>query len=203
MSVDYGTLRILKKLRPEADFQVYWDLYRIEYNKEATEEYIRRLPNGNTFGELFFHKRSDGIFVEHRKTDMFGIQESERMYESGLLPEWLMCFDYSEMEVVGITMGVFRAETTVEKALKRLEATEIPESEKVLIEARKNLWMWLKEYARPDDHIQCCSNWFFYSENEEFDFSYVRKFINSQIRELKLKHILCPHWTNKVKQIAS
>lgn len=203
MSVDYGTLRILKKLRPEASYQVYWDLYRRKDNKEEFDSYIHRLPNGNTFGELFFYEREDGIFIEHRMNDMFGILASEKSLENDIRPEWLLCFDYSEMKVIGITMGVFVAETTVEKALKRLEEAIIPQSEQSLDKARRELWDWLKEFAHPDDRIRCSSNWIFYSENEEYDYYYVRNFINSRIRELKRKNIVCSHWTNKTKKIAS
>jgi len=191
---DYGRLIIQRRLDKNFREPIFQELYEVHLKGQSVKEYVKEKGLAS-FGNVRFIQKQGAVFYEHTEQDEVAMRREERACYMNLEPEWLICFSYSEMRVIGFDMGVFEAETSVESALERLYWSEIKGNSE-LDKKRNELYQWLKQNARPFDRIRLCSDWIYYSEEGTYDYEFVKKDINRRIAELK-KTVRCPHWTNK------
>lgn len=194
MEQERATLTIQRALRKGVQM-IYSDLFRAEREDISMERIIRNHgEDPERFGKIRFTMDNGGIFYEHLPNDE-RIHQNQLSFPMDIPPEWLFCFNYQEMKVIGITMGVFQANTTVELALRRLESIDIDVNSELFMR-RKELYVWLKNNARLDDRIQLCSDWIYYHPEGKYDYDFVRKDINRRIALLKTQ-VHCEYWTNR------
>ena len=177
---------------------VYREIYKVKDDVERKRAIIKESGQDLLqFGEPHYFERNHAVYVDKRSMHPLVSRFEEQVCKYNISTEWLLCFSYAEMNVIGLDMGVFEAETTKELALERLNNIVFPEGETKLKDKVRDLWFWIHENADDGDLIHLSSDWIYYSPDGEFNNEYVKKDINSRIKELKTRGIECPHWTRK------
>ena len=193
--MECATLTIQRKLQAGTMYAVYRDLFNhYKKNGENYEAVLRKHEEEPTsFGKIRFVENKNGVYFEHLSEDPTKRDIQQLQTTMDIPPEWLMCFSYQEMNVIGLDMGVFQAETTVEIAMERLRWADIrtnPELER----KSRDLYIWLKNNARLEDRIRICSDWIYYHPEGKYDYLFVRTDINRKISMIR-NQFHCPHWT--------
>jgi hypothetical protein len=191
---EFALLTIQKKIDKEK-YPLYWNLYLA---KKAGESYDRILQREGIdpaqFGKIRFVEDLRGIYVEHVSNIEAEASAQQLKREMEIASEWLMCFSFSEMNVIGLDMGVFEAGATVADALERLRWAEIADSNFDLFVKREALIRWLKINAKSDDRIYLCSDWIFYHPDGKYDYYFVQNYINERIVGLR-ETVQCNQWS--------
>lgn len=192
MSEYAATLTIQKKLSRRRD-PIFQALYDGKKNGETMDQAFRKEKREmDGFGKIRFIEHHTGVFYEHIPESEEEKSKVQISNEESILLEWLLCFSYDEMEVLGLDMGVFQAEASVEEVLERLEWADIP-MQSEYFEKRNALMRWIRSNALLDDRIMLCSQWVFYHEESQYDYAFVRKYINNRIADMR-QEVKCPHW---------
>ncbi|WCF11640.1 hypothetical protein NDS46_30300 (plasmid) [Paenibacillus thiaminolyticus] len=199
---EFATLTVLRKVSRRID-PIYNSIYEGKKRGESVEQILKKEKrhdlNVEKFRDIHFFEQLTGIYYAFASYGQKHDLSLELRMERDIPSEWLLCFSYHEMEVLGLDMGVFQAESSVHEVMERLEWSEIQPQNELFVK-RHLLIRWLKENAHIDDRLKVCSNWIFHHEEAKYDYYYVQNFINSKIAKMQ-KEILCPHWTkNKVER---
>lgn len=193
--MEQATLTIQKKLQTGTKYVIYKELFKLHKNGSPMEEVIQKMDEKpDLFGKIRFVEGQGGVYFEHLSLDE-RLSTNQLQCSMDIPAEWLFCFSFQEMRVIGLDMGVFEAQTTVEKALSRLEWVDIPTNHE-LYAKRRELYIWLKENARLEDRIRVCSDWIYYHPEGKYDYYFVRQDINRRIALLK-SQLTCDHWSKK------
>lgn len=193
--MEKATLTIQQKLQAGTKYAIYKELFKSHKSGKPLEEVIQKMDEApDLFGNIRFIEGDGGIYFEHLPVgeQLLG---NQLQCEMDIPAEWLFCFSFQEMRVIGLDMGVFEAETTVETALNRLEWIDISPNHELYMK-RRELYIWLKENARLEDRIRICSEWIYYHPDSKYDYYFVRQDINRRIALLKTQ-LTCDHWTKK------
>lgn len=194
--MEKATLTIQRKLLSGSSYAIYKELFKAHKKGSSFEDIIEKMvEQPDHFGTIRFVESKGGVYYEHLPKGE-NIHTHQLQFEMDIPPEWLFCFSFQEMNVIGLDMGVFQAETTVDLALRRLEWIDITTTNE-LYQKRRELYVWLKENARLEDRIRLCSEWIYYHPESKYDYFFVRKDINRRISLLK-PQLKCSHWTKKV-----
>lgn len=189
---EYATLTIQKKLSRKRD-PIYQAIYDGKKNGDNMDNVFRKEKRDlNGFGSIRFIEHFTGVYYEHVPESKADQERTQLLFENDIANDWLLCFSYDEMEVIGLDMGVFQAEASVEEVLERLEWSDISMNSKYY-EKRNALLRWLKANALREDRIMICSQWVFYHEEGKYDYDWVRNNINKRISEMR-QEVTCPHW---------
>jgi len=194
--MEKATLTIQKKLLSGTSYAIYKELFKAHKQGTSLDGIIQRMDEQpELFGSIRFVESQGGVYFEHLPIGE-QIVSQQLQFEMDIPPEWLFCFSFQEMNVIGLDMGVFQAETTVDLALRRLEWLDIAPTHE-LYQKRRELYIWLKNNARLEDRIRLCSEWIYYHPESKYDYFFVRQDINRRISLLK-PQLKCSHWTKKV-----
>jgi hypothetical protein len=194
--MEQATLTIQRKMQNGSRYSIYRELFKSHKDGGSFEEVVRKMDEEpDTFGKVRFVEGQGGVHYEHLPLGE-RLSHHQLQTQMDIPAEWLFCFSFQEMNVIGLDMGVFEAYTTVEKALSRLEWMDIPSGHE-LYTKRRDLYVWLKDNARLEDRIRLCSEWIYYHPEGKYDYFFVRQDINRRIALLK-SQLTCEHWTKKV-----
>lgn len=201
---DFATLTIQHRLDNRGKHnRIFKEIQRFQQEPDRIHGLLQKEEiDPHTFGSFRFIQMQGGMFYEHTPLDEEWLKAEKQFCLKNYDPSWLLCFSYQEMQVIGIDMGVFQAETTVEYAMDRLRWIDI-QNNRELDKKRWELYQWLQKNALPDDRIRLCSEWIYFHNEEQYDdFKQVQQDINKRIRGLKT-FATCPHWTkNNVTTLA-
>ncbi|MFF2532244.1 hypothetical protein ACFVS2_25375 [Brevibacillus sp. NPDC058079] len=192
---EFTTLSIHKKLEKGKKDELYWSLHAAQKKDLSLDAILQKAEiNPKDFGKVRFIENRHGIFVEHI-SNVEEVMDTQQMRCQMEIPsEWLLCFSYQEMSVIGLDMGVFQAEAQVGEVIERLCWLDINHSSYDLFLKRDALLKWIRKNANPEDRIHLCTNWIFYHPDGKYDFDFVRQHINNKILELR-KMVHCNHWS--------
>ncbi|ADO59666.1 hypothetical protein [Paenibacillus polymyxa] len=191
---EFALLTIQKKLDHEKH-PLYWNLYMAKKSKQSIDKVLQNEGiDSNLFGKIRFIENHQGIFVEHVSHDPEKAREQQLKCEMDVPSEWLMCFSYQDMKVIGLDMGVFEAEANMSDVFERLHWSEIENSNFDLFVKRDLLIKWLRKHSTRNDRIHLSSDWLFYHPEGKYDYEFVQRFINRRISELR-KTVTCNHWS--------
>ena len=194
--MEKATLTIQKKMQNGSSYAIYKELFKAHKSGVPFDDVIQKMvEKPELFGKVQFIEKLGGVYAEHIPLGA-ELAKHQLECEMDIPAEWLFCFSFQEMNVIGLDMGVFEAVTTVDMALRRLEWIDIPSSHELSIK-RRDLYVWLKENARLEDRIHLSSQWIYYHPDSKYDYHFVRQDINRRISLLK-SQTTCSHWTKKV-----
>jgi len=190
--MEQATLTIQHKMQTGTKYSIYKDLFKCFKEGETFEKVVQeQADHPDDFGSVRFLEDFGSVYYEHIPNDR-SIYQHQLSFSMDIPPEWFYCFSFAEMRVVGLDMGVFEAQTTVDLAMQRLQWLDV-NYDSPLYHKKNELYVWLKKHARLEDRIRLCSDWIYYHPNGKYDYDFVRLDINKRIAMLK-KHVDCSHW---------
>ncbi|WPS85573.1 hypothetical protein SMD22_00500 (plasmid) [Brevibacillus halotolerans] len=192
---EFATLTIQKKLEKGKKDEFYWNLYAAKIKGESFGNSIEKAQmDTSVFDTIRFVENKYGLFVEQVSNLQEESKTKQLRCEMDIPAEWLMCFSYPEMSVIGLDMGVFQAEAAVVEVIERLYWIEIENDSYDLFLKRDAILNWLRKNTKAEDRIHLCSNWIFYHQEGKYDYHFVRQFINNKIMALR-QVVHCNHWS--------
>jgi hypothetical protein len=191
---EFATLTIQRKISRRND-SIFGDLYEAKKKDQSIDIVLRREKReDDNYAKTRFVKHDSDVYYEHLPLDEAEWEKTQLRMEGDFPLEWLICFSYQEMEVIGLDMGVFQAEASVEEVIERLTFIQL-EITHEFFRQRDNLIRWLRTNAHLEDRLFLCTNWIFYHEEGKYDYEFVRNVIRNRISGMR-KMITCNHWSN-------
>ncbi|PLS19161.1 hypothetical protein CVD28_01775 [Bacillus sp. M6-12] len=193
---EYASFAIWRKLDKEEN-ELYHQLYQIKQEGGSIENYLNSIGEDvMNFPIIDFKEINHQVYYNLYPMNILELEKNMQQCKYNLLPEWLLCFTFDEMRVLGKEMGVFQAETTIQQAVERIDSLDLEDNAKWQWK-RYELYCWLRVNAKPDDRIHLSSDLIYYSQEGRYDVDYVKKDINEKIKSIK-EEVSVPYW-NKDK----
>lgn len=194
---EYSKFAIMHKL-PEDRINFFRQIYEVQQKNGNIDEFLKKKGYDLwSFGLTEFFIVKNQVFYTFTPMDIRKQMNEQRVCKYNISSEWLLCFDYKEMKVVGEEVGVFKAMTTVNNALQRLKGIQYKvdnEESRKFNDKVKDIIYFLEFNANPQtDLLMLSSDSIYYSTDGEFNNQYVRQDINKKISSVK-KLVYAKNW---------